>query len=257
MAKNILLLSIFLCCCVPVLKAQDTLVMNDGSQAFVKVMEVGETTISYKKRENIQGPTYTIDLSKVFMAFYKGGKRESFSVKASATGDQAVAENATSNAATTPGEVLRNDTYELVFSSYSSDYANKKKKKGTVVNGAIKVLKKGNYYMEIGFSANTSDLSKDGYIFFIPKEEKYQKYLDTKYENSSGIGQWILPAGFFAAVSLDNYYVNHYIHKSLFGQDFASSYKGKDAHKYELQDASTISTRILSVGLLWLQQNFK
>lgn len=64
------ILSAFFC------KAQDVLVKTDKSEAKVKVVEITESTIKYKKWENPDGPLYNITKSDVFMIIYSNGERE-------------------------------------------------------------------------------------------------------------------------------------------------------------------------------------
>lgn len=56
--------------------AQDILVKNDKTELKVKVLEITETTISYKKFELLDGPTYAIAKAEVFMIIYQNGTKE-------------------------------------------------------------------------------------------------------------------------------------------------------------------------------------
>ena len=67
-----LVLSIFIS------KAQDTLVLNDGTLIKSKVIEITESTLKYKKYSNLNGPIYTIDKNQVLSIHYENGEQESF-----------------------------------------------------------------------------------------------------------------------------------------------------------------------------------
>lgn len=58
------------------LKAQDIIIKNDKTEIKSKVTEITETTIKYKKWENMDGPLYSIAKSEVFMILYPNGQRE-------------------------------------------------------------------------------------------------------------------------------------------------------------------------------------
>ena len=60
------------------LNAQDFIVKKDGSVIQSKVLEVNETNIRYKKQTNLNGPTYTINISDVFAINYKNGEKDTF-----------------------------------------------------------------------------------------------------------------------------------------------------------------------------------
>lgn len=57
-------------------KAQDILVKTDKSEVKVKVVEITESTIKYKKWENLEGPLYNMVKNDVFLIIYVNGERE-------------------------------------------------------------------------------------------------------------------------------------------------------------------------------------
>ena len=75
MKKFILLL---LLCSKMTLHAQDIIVKSDQTEIKVKVNEITETAIKYKKWDNMDGPLYNIAKTEVFMIIYANGKRENF-----------------------------------------------------------------------------------------------------------------------------------------------------------------------------------
>lgn len=58
--------------------AQDIIIKKNGDEIKAKVNEITKTEIKYKKFENIEGPTYQIDISEVFMIRYENGSKDVF-----------------------------------------------------------------------------------------------------------------------------------------------------------------------------------
>ena len=58
---------------------QDVIIMKSGEEIPAIVIEVGIEVIKYKKKDNQQGPTYSIAKSDVFMIKYANGTKEVFS----------------------------------------------------------------------------------------------------------------------------------------------------------------------------------
>ncbi len=63
------------------LKAQDKIHKTDNTIIDVKVSEVSETEIKYKKFSNFNGPTYTINKLDVNMIVYENGEQEIYNQK--------------------------------------------------------------------------------------------------------------------------------------------------------------------------------
>ncbi len=73
-----LLVFLFLLCSAS-LSAQDVIVKKDGSTILSKVLEVGQDEIKYKKFDNLEGPTYTIQKSELQSINYQNGAKDTFS----------------------------------------------------------------------------------------------------------------------------------------------------------------------------------
>ena len=58
--------------------AQDVVVFRDGSLLNAQVVEITESTIRYKKWENIDGPIYTMSKEKILAINYENGTKEVF-----------------------------------------------------------------------------------------------------------------------------------------------------------------------------------
>ncbi len=66
------------------LKAQDTLIMKNGTRIPSKVLEITPTIIKYKKADNIEGPTYTTNGAEVNFVKYQNGSYDTIRVQAPA-----------------------------------------------------------------------------------------------------------------------------------------------------------------------------
>jgi len=58
--------------------SQDILTTKTGEELKVKVLEINNDNIKYKKHENLEGPSYTMEKSSVFMIKYENGTKEVF-----------------------------------------------------------------------------------------------------------------------------------------------------------------------------------
>ena len=73
------LLVFLLLLCAASVSAQDVIVKKDGSTILSKVLEVGQEEIKYKKYDNLEGPTYTIQKSELQAINYQNGAKDTFS----------------------------------------------------------------------------------------------------------------------------------------------------------------------------------
>lgn len=69
-------LFLLLLCIAGITNAQDILVKNDKTELKVKVLEITDAAIKYKKFEMQDGPTYSIAKAAVFMIMYQNGTKE-------------------------------------------------------------------------------------------------------------------------------------------------------------------------------------
>lgn len=80
--KQTLMLLLLLCAMVShKTKSQDIIVKLDKSQIEAKVVEIAETTIKYRKFQNLEGPIYSINTSEVSHIRYMNGSTEYYSGK--------------------------------------------------------------------------------------------------------------------------------------------------------------------------------
>lgn len=54
----------------------DIIILKNGSEIEAKVLEISTDEIKYKKCDNVDGPTYSIKKSEVFMIKYKNGTKD-------------------------------------------------------------------------------------------------------------------------------------------------------------------------------------
>ena len=74
--KSILIILIFVVCCSINLLEQDIITLTNGDEIQAQVIEINTTEISYKKFENLQGPTYKVLKSEVFKIKYPNGNQD-------------------------------------------------------------------------------------------------------------------------------------------------------------------------------------
>ena len=66
----------------PQLKAQDVLYFNDDRELQVKVIEITDAAVKYKKFDNQDGPSYSANIKDVKKVKYKNGSEDVFEHKA-------------------------------------------------------------------------------------------------------------------------------------------------------------------------------
>lgn len=78
--KNGMRKILFLLCTLTIVsaQAQDIIVLNDATEIESKVLEISEKSVSYKKWNNQDGPTYTISADKIFFIKFANGEKEVF-----------------------------------------------------------------------------------------------------------------------------------------------------------------------------------
>jgi len=77
MKKTIFLLLILITTCS--VKAQDVMITKDGKKISAKIEEIGIEIVKYKKFENQNGPTYSINKNEVASIMYENGDIDVFS----------------------------------------------------------------------------------------------------------------------------------------------------------------------------------
>jgi hypothetical protein len=78
--KTLLLFFGILLCSIKIY-AQDLIIKKNGDEIQAKVLEILPELIKYKKKSNLEGPTYTLELSEIFMIKYQNGSKAVFKEK--------------------------------------------------------------------------------------------------------------------------------------------------------------------------------
>ena len=60
------------------IQAQDIITLKTGEEIKAKVLEVNINEVKYKKADNVQGPTYTVEKAMIFMIKYEDGSKDIF-----------------------------------------------------------------------------------------------------------------------------------------------------------------------------------
>lgn len=58
--------------------AHDLIIKNDKTEVKAKVLEIQDEKVTYKKQDNLNGPTYSLLKSEIFMILYANGTKETF-----------------------------------------------------------------------------------------------------------------------------------------------------------------------------------
>ncbi|NOY50369.1 MAG: hypothetical protein GXO88_07405, partial [Chlorobi bacterium] len=65
--------------------SQDYIILRNGDEIKAKVLEINETKIDYKRYTNINGPTYHLNKSDIFMIKYESGDKDIFNTSQTST----------------------------------------------------------------------------------------------------------------------------------------------------------------------------
>ncbi len=105
--KRLLIVLVTLCSVVSAF-AQDLITKTDGTDIKAKITEVNTDNVKYKRSDNLNGPTYTINKSEILMIIYGNGMREIFNTgEAPSQPKQEVSQKASAPAA----KAVRNDLF--------------------------------------------------------------------------------------------------------------------------------------------------
>ena len=73
-----ILLTIVCLSIVIIANGQDRMVLKNADELSIKVVNISPETITYKKWDNLEGPTYMVNKSEVLFISYQNGTKESF-----------------------------------------------------------------------------------------------------------------------------------------------------------------------------------
>jgi len=78
MKTKLTLVALLILVAIGKMNAQDVLLLKNGEEQKVKVLEVNTNDIKYKKWDNQNGPAYSILKSELFMVKYENGSKDVF-----------------------------------------------------------------------------------------------------------------------------------------------------------------------------------
>ncbi len=243
---------------------QDTLVLKDGTESLVKIIEIERNIIKYKKHALPDGPLYNIEAEKVFMIFYKGGVRELIKTNFIPLIISAKTNIAAGKATSTITDFIRDEENGWELKLLEQTMATNKNKKWLEYSALINVYKNNSYLTEIRVSCNQhlkkrspgeridkSFLYKSFIVFAVRAAKPLENLLYEKYENYGGKGLgWGVGWDFLkqgaGSCSVKHFYTNAEVVDIKFKTDQI---------EYKLQDCSSIEKRVLSAAIRWLNTN--
>lgn len=156
--KKVLVVAFLMLVCANFCKAQDVIVMQDGSTVLAKVLKVTKTEVTYKKHSNLQGPDYTANVSDIVSINYENGTKETFNPVISQTQVQSQTDIYTSDVKTSDSELLKyyNSNKYLSAQEIKSKIRNKR------IIGWVgaSILTAGGVALLVANGNNTSDSDK-------------------------------------------------------------------------------------------------
>ncbi len=140
-------------------KAQDIIVLRDGSLIESKVMEITPNELKYKKFSNMNGPLYTILKEQVLAVNYENGEKESFANVTSQTAPVA-ANTPTADSAPQEIEVPADEKNAKLLEKYN-------KTVGIVGNPEVKKKEQYNCVTVYHFTKSSIISNKDIEVNFV------------------------------------------------------------------------------------------
>ncbi|HTL08358.1 MAG TPA: hypothetical protein VL307_08890 [Chitinophagaceae bacterium] len=245
-----------------VVRAQDTLVLQDSKELYVKVIEIGDDKIFYRKTDNLNGPLYSCAKREVFMALYRGGRREIFDTPL----QNQPSRNNSEKSPSAPDAAMTDENFRLVLKKLVKPRI---RKNYETVTGDVDVFTGNDFFATISFVAvqkNNAQLdfshprpahaAKRGISLQITSTQ-LGNYLFEKYENTAGSGLgWVLPDGFLSGDVIAPCEVA-YLKKPRQTETDVAWLQGKlDFEKYHLKSCGSLEEKMLSITLQWLKKNF-
>lgn len=116
----LMLITVIVCTAQSNNQKYDLIIKTDKTEVKAKVLQIEEYNVVYKKFENIEGPSYNISKSDIFMILYANGTKETFDTpKPAQTATPSYSSQVVQQAATTGAHV--NKPVEIQGASGSSN----------------------------------------------------------------------------------------------------------------------------------------
>ena len=119
--------------------AQDIITLKDGTDIKAKVTAVNQSEISYQKFSNLNGPSYTLDISEILMITYENGDREVYNTSRGSLPSGAMTYNSWSGKVSVGGETIDNDLLSRYFTEDDLSRFNKGRTLSTV-GGIVSIV---------------------------------------------------------------------------------------------------------------------
>ena len=68
--------------------SQDIIVLKDGREVKAKVVDIGDKVIKYKKFDNLEGPSYSVETTEITKIKYKNGTEDVFNAEKAPAADK-------------------------------------------------------------------------------------------------------------------------------------------------------------------------
>lgn len=122
---------------VGIVNAQDIITLNDGTDIKVKVLEANESSITYIKLSNPDGPRYTTSLSEILMVTYENGAREMYNTPSSNQRSESIPHgvmtyNERNGKISVGGRIIDNEMMDMYFSAQDMELYRKGKTMSTI-----------------------------------------------------------------------------------------------------------------------------
>lgn len=145
--KKFLLLSFLFFFGLAIVSAQDIIFKKDGSKEEVKVTLVGEKEIQYKKFNNPDGPTYSVDKKDIVLITYANGEYEM--IQPAANAEKPAKVDLTTDFAK---NIIAYHMFDLVFGDFAVSY--ERLLNNGMVGFKVPVALGYYYYSDIGNFSN-------------------------------------------------------------------------------------------------------
>ncbi|MBA2611348.1 MAG: hypothetical protein H0U95_05200 [Bacteroidetes bacterium] len=104
------------------INAQDKILLKNGDELKVKVLEINETQVKFKNEDNLSGPTRIVSKEEIFSISYPNGVKDVFV-------SETKKENSSVKIITNPEIIIQQPPIPNEFETDSSDFAKIKRKR--------------------------------------------------------------------------------------------------------------------------------
>ena len=188
-----ILISIFCIVFSTLLFSQDNVILKSGEELKVKITEVSDNNIKYKKLNFLEGPNFTINTSDIFMIKYSNGEKQIFN------------NNNESKSSTSNGKYSTIEEGTVVALYAARTLSSKDMQVGSLVEFRVRsaIVDKDNYvlikpneivYATVNSASKAKGLGKQGTLSFMIQDikavdgQKIPAYLNLGTEGKNRAG---------------------------------------------------------------------